>query len=42
MEDADDGKAASVLDILDGILNRGRLGYKEETAVRPISSTSPS
>ncbi|GAA5890955.1 hypothetical protein JCM8208_003106 [Rhodotorula glutinis] len=33
MEDTDDGKAASVLDILDGIFNRGRLGYKEETAM---------
>ncbi|GAA5922470.1 hypothetical protein JCM3775_005740 [Rhodotorula graminis] len=33
MEDTDDGKAASVLDILDGIFNRGRLGYKDETAM---------
>ncbi|BGP45801.1 cohesin complex subunit [Rhodotorula kratochvilovae] len=33
LEDTDGGKEMSAMDILDGIVNRGRLGYKEETAM---------
>lgn len=42
LEETDGGKETSALDILDGILNRGRLGYKEETAVRRQLSPSSS
>lgn len=33
LEDTDGGKAKTALDILEEIVNRGRLGYKEEAAV---------
>ncbi|GAA6050117.1 hypothetical protein JCM3770_001381 [Rhodotorula araucariae] len=33
LEETDGGKETSAIDILDGIVNRGRLGYKEETAM---------
>lgn len=35
LEDNDGGKQTSVWEILDSIVNRGRLGYKEEAEVRP-------
>lgn len=38
LEDTDGGKVTSALDILDGIANRGRLGYKAEARVRAALS----